>query len=175
MKPKRVNHFFAIRPAASIQADLLQVQRQCETAGQQRKIAPTDLHCTLLFLGPLELSHQEPLCELAQQIKVKGFSLSFDCLNFWRAPKIACLTTEVVPMELFALVEHLYRGCDALGYQLQRREYRPHITLMRRMNPFPSRYLERPLTWFVETFYLFRSPGAGETGYQVLDYWKLDQ
>ncbi len=175
VKPKKLNHFFALRPAVSIEPDLLRLQAQCEATDRTKTVALADLHCTLVFLGPLQIHSEKSLCEMANEIKSEGFSLSLDRLDYWRKPKIACVSSAVTPVELLKLVELLRRGCDRLGFELQVREYRPHITLMRQMKPFQSSDLEKPVTWFVDSFFLFRSPRTGETGYQVLDYWKLDQ
>jgi hypothetical protein len=62
--------------------------------------------------------------ELAAGIACAPSVLSFDALEHWRKPRVACLTASVIPAPLRSLVAGLEAALDAAGVGFDRRPYR---------------------------------------------------
>ncbi len=100
------------------------------------------LHLTLKFLGEQPEAHLGPLREMlaatarAHQpliLRVGGLG-AFPNL---RAPRVVWVGVEHDP-KLELLQHDLEHGCDALGYELSGRAFRPHITLGRVRDRMPA-------------------------------------
>ncbi len=85
------------------------------------------------------------LQEEAAAIAVTPFCVRFDTLDYWPRPKIASLVAQAVPPELRALVEQLNAVLRRSGVAVERRRYRPHITLVRKARPFEPMHFAQPL------------------------------
>ncbi|MEO1246523.1 MAG: RNA 2',3'-cyclic phosphodiesterase [Pseudomonadota bacterium] len=114
-------------------------------------------HVTLAFLGDCPAENVPALLERTVEIPVAPFRLRFDRVEFWARPKIACLAPATVPPELLELVARLNAMLLDLGYLLEDRAYRPHLTLVRRARPFPTERLAQPLTFEWSGFELLES------------------
>jgi 2'-5' RNA ligase len=118
---------------------------------------PDQWHTTLVFIGWVDAARVSLIDELAEGISCAPFVLSFDTLDHWRKPRVACLTASVIPAPLLSLVAGLEAALDAAGIDFDRRPYRPHLTLARKVvrlehtGPIPT------LAWAVHDFTLVES------------------
>jgi len=131
-----------------------------------RTMRPETLHATLLFIGRVEQHRLEVLRLAAQEVNGDGFDLSFDVARYWGHNHIAYAAPSEVPQQLSHLVEALEHSLHKHRFQFDRREYKPHVTLLRN-----AHWSDAPLTvmpavrWKVCDFALVQSMSRG---YRVL-------
>lgn len=102
-----------------------------------------DYHITLVFLGEVSSSILSRIQEEMQQLSInRRFSITVQGIGtFGLVERPRVLWAGIThPPELFALQKQAYHFCSALGFSLETRPYRPHITLGRRWRG------EHPLT-----------------------------
>ena len=105
MSTKRI--FFALWPDDRQRDRLRDVIGSVAKTVEGRAVDRRDWHVTLVFIGEFPASQVPGLLERASQIQVEPFRLSFDRMEFWPRPKIACMVAATVPPELLSLVAAL--------------------------------------------------------------------
>ncbi len=95
-----------------------------------RAIAASDLHLTLHFLGSMETA---PVSDVLRAVSAAAFTLRLGCLGcFAPRGRRRILWVGVEPAaQLMALHERTAAALDAVGFEPERRTFRPHITLAR--------------------------------------------
>jgi RNA 2',3'-cyclic 3'-phosphodiesterase len=128
-----------------------------------RALARVDLHVTLCFLGAVAEPELAALRERAAGIDAAAFELSFGRLELWREARILAATVERVPSAAAELAGALARTAAEVGITLERRPWRPHITLARGVKLLPAVAAGRllPLALPAGRFYLAESQGVG--------------
>jgi len=101
-------------------------------------------HVTTAFIGAFEEARLPELQARAAQIAFEPFRLRFDRVEFWPRPKVASLVAATVPPELQRLVDAQNALLADVGVTVEDRTYRPHITLVRRAQPFETQRLAQP-------------------------------
>lgn len=102
-------------------------------------------HVTLVFVGEFPETDLPLLKSAVSGIEVPAFRLRFDRAGFWPRPKIACLEAATVPDELQQLVGRIRQAVEPLGIRPEEHNYRPHITIARRVKPFATLRLARAI------------------------------
>jgi 2'-5' RNA ligase len=142
-----------------------------------RAVRDDALHVTLAFLGHRALDDIEPACEAVRSVAAPVPSLSLG-EPLWLAPRRPhVLTVEVVDSDgaLFALQERVVEALvEAVGYEPERRRFRPHVTVARvRHGAAPRRggLPDAPKAAFAgEAVVLYRSwLGGGPARYEALE------
>lgn len=98
-------------------------------------------HVTLVFIGKFSERLIPELQAEAANIVVEPFRLCFDRLEFWKRPKLACLVADTVPPELERLVTSLNIMVADFGVSIEKRRYRPHMTVVRGARSFERQRL----------------------------------
>lgn len=143
-------------------------------ACQGRASAPTSLHLTLAFLGPLDAAQQTDAESVADRLTIAPFALSLDCVGGWAHNAIAWAGMTHAPGALLELAAGLHTGLHGQGRVLDPRPYHPHVTLARRTQRLPEAYAMAPLTWTCTEFMLVESrPEAAGGRYVPLARWPL--
>lgn len=142
-----------------------------------RRIKPANLHLTLAFLGATPGERLLCLQEALQALTVPSLTLKLDCLGYWPRPRILWLGTSRTPPALTALVADLEQRLKDCGFSLERRPFRPHITLARRFSG-PVPVVQPPhefLSWHIDKVTLVESLNKADgVHYQVLGHWPVD-
>ena len=126
-------------------------------------------HVTLVFIGDFPEDTIPELLHKTAQIEVQPFRLRFDRMSFMPRPKIACLEAMRIPDELARLKQDLESMLLPYGVAPEKREYRPHITTMRRSRPFETTRPARPIEMQWSGFELVESVSMpGNVRYRVL-------
>jgi 2'-5' RNA ligase len=142
-----------------------------------RPVRDDALHVTLAFLGHRALDDIDPAREAVRSVAAAVPSLSLGD-PLWLAPRRPhVLTVEVLDADgaLFALQERVVEALvDAVGYEPERRRFRPHVTVARvRHGAAPRRggLPEAPKAQFAgEALLLYRSYlGGGPARYDALE------
>ena len=142
-----------------------------------RPVRDDALHVTLAFLGHRALDDIDPAREAVRSVAAAVPSLSLGD-PLWLAPRRPhVLTVEVLDADgaVFALQERVVEALvDAVGYEPERRRFRPHVTVARvRHGAAPRRggLPEAPKAEFAgEALVLYRSYlGGGPARYEALE------
>ena len=133
------------------------------------------LHSRVCNLLAKVFSGLEVLQRAAQEVGGEGFELCFDEARYWGHNHIVYAAPSQVPQQLIQLADDLVRHLDAHRFKFDRREYKPHVTLLRNARwsdtPLPAM---QPVCWKIADFALVQSvPHDGLTDYRVLARFPL--
>ncbi|MFN3918677.1 MAG: RNA 2',3'-cyclic phosphodiesterase [Methylohalobius sp.] len=169
--PVKKRLFFALWPDEGVLEKLVRVRKELGlNAG--KSVDCQKFHITLLFLGEVPEDKIEALKALAEQLPLAPCELTLDRLEHWVRPAVLCLTASHPPQPLTRLVEELRRGVRKLGFALERRPFRPHLTLARQVKKRIANRQIEPLPWPVHEFTLVESELDSQgSRYTVLDRW----
>lgn len=169
--PNTSRLFFALWPNDATRQTLAQLNRHIPA---KKQVDPHNLHVTLVFLGQVDAKTESVIEQLATDITVPPFELTFDNLSYWRRPKVLCLTCrQDVPEEAMLLTSALTEAAVNCGLKIDTRTYTPHITLARHARHLPDVKID-PIVWRAEAFCLVQSCSE-PTGvnYKVIQQWPL--
>lgn len=170
--PQRL--FFALWPDPAVRRALAGLGREA-AAGRGRPVHPEDLHLTLVFLGSVAPERLEQVTAAAGRVRFQPFELRLDHYGWWPRPRVLWCAPAEVPPPLPALFGELQRELAACGFAPEKRAYRPHITLARKVSRGRSGTLEEPIRWPVREFVLVSSRTHGDPPrYRVLKKWPAD-
>ncbi|MEC4748655.1 RNA 2',3'-cyclic phosphodiesterase [Methylomicrobium sp. Wu6] len=165
--------FFALWPDAETRAKCAAVASVLKQAG--RPVHADNLHVTLVFLGGIEDATEMKLVEAAALINFRPITIKFAALNYWRKPRIICLTGKPADSATVNLVDQLNTLAASLSIPVDDRPYQAHVTLLRKANTLPSLTFE-PIVWQSDSFCLVESCGGSEgVTYRVLKTWRTPE
>ena len=168
--------FFALWPEPGTLAASVERLRGLASGGEGRPQRPDQLHLTLEFLGDVPESRLAAVLEAgaAASGNLAPFEVVLDRIEHWRRPQVLCLTAEVTPPPLVALVESLRAGLVARGFQTERRPFKAHLTLARKVRRPPGSAEVEPLVWPAHEFSLVESTtDPAGSRYQRLATWPI--
>jgi 2'-5' RNA ligase len=161
--------FFALWPDDRQRDRLRDVINSVAKTVEGRVVDRRNWHVTLAYLGQFPEEQLTDLLARAGDVEVQPFRLSFDRLEFWPRPKIACMVGATVPAELQALVADLHGLMQDFGLVPEDRSYRPHITVVRNARAFATERLTQRIASEWSSFELVESlSGPGEVRYRPL-------
>ena len=135
----------------------------------------SNLHVTLAFLG----SVATPCIATLEAIGAacardcSAFSLTLDAPG-GTSQGIAWLAPRLVPPALAALNASLAASLSAEGFPVERRRFRPHVTLARHCTRPAQRDAVEAIAWHVDRLALVAStPAPGGSRYQDIAMWPL--
>ena len=163
--------FFALWPDEAVRDSLSGWPLPCSG----RAMSMQTLHTTLVFLGAVDQARLESLKLAAEEVVAQSFELCFDVARYWGHNHIVYAAPDVIPVQLQYLVSELERHLVQHHFQFERREYKPHVTLMRNVHwsdePFPEM---SQVSWRVSEFVLLQSmPVDGKSHYRILANFRL--
>lgn len=167
--------FFALWPDAEIRRRLAEVAELLPEASC-RRTPVENLHLTLVFLGNVPDSVIPALKDGANRLRLQipGFELRLERNGWWKRSGIAWLAPERTPPPLLSLVGELRRLGKQAGLSIEERDYRPHLTLARKLKREPGPLRFEPLHWQVRDFCLVESvPHSQGANYQPVQSWAL--
>lgn len=164
--------FFALWPSASVRKRI-EVARAGHLPGAGRWTKPENLHVTLVFLGNVAVERIPLVEQAASAIRTPPFQLRFDLIRC--GPKnMAWLEPSVATPELAKLVSVLQSNLSALDFEIEKREYRAHMTLIRKLEKRIDAYRIEPIRWPVQAFSLVESmQSRGSSKYALRRIWPL--
>jgi 2'-5' RNA ligase len=153
--PQRL--FLALWPDAGLRRALAARRDRFAWPPGAAPVADARLHLTLHFIGDVAAS-RVPTLQAALQAAVPPFTLVLDRAEAWDGGLVVLRPT-LVPEPLAALHAALADALRAAALPVERRGFRPHVTLARRAAGVALPAL-RPLRWPVAGYALVRShPG----------------
>jgi 2'-5' RNA ligase len=172
-----VRVFFALWPTAAERDRLGLWQKSLLKLAGGRAMRGETLHATLVFIGVIEQVRLEALQLAAQEVDAVGFKLCFEEARYWGHNHIVYAAPNHVPQQLVQLVGMLEQRLAAHRFKFDRREHKPHITLLRnaRWSDAPLSVM-RPVCWQIKDFALVQSvQQQGVSAYRVLARFPLAQ
>ena len=168
--------FFALWPEARARSALQVLAASLRGRIEARWTRPENLHMTLAFLGNVEPERRQALSEAAGEVADQGFRLTLDRLEYWRKADVLCLTSSTPCEPLRELADGLAARLRAVGFTLEKRPFRAHLTLARKARRVPLDLPElTPLCWSASRFVLVESrlERGGGSAYAILQAWPL--
>ncbi|MDJ0807430.1 MAG: RNA 2',3'-cyclic phosphodiesterase [Gammaproteobacteria bacterium] len=167
--------FFALWPDTEVRQRLARLAREQKPQGG-RLHHPEDLHITLVFLGQVADERMPCVYEAAQQIAGSPFTLQIDTIGHWPRPRILWCGPSTIPDLLLELVKGLQLGLTTCGFTPEKRRYKPHVTLHRKVRDAQGGSISEPFEWRAADFVLATSGGntPGKPRYHILHRWPLN-
>jgi len=138
-----------------------------------RPTAPDKVHVTLVFLGGIDAHRIGEIERIASDVAGRPFEIVFDRLEYWQRARVLCLAPSSPPPALVELVKDLTSRLEAAGFELERRPFRAHLTVARKVSrPLDS---DSPRLVFPACDFVLvesRTLSAGSQ-YEVLGRWPL--
>ncbi len=165
--------FFALWPDDEVRAALAALWQR-HTVQRGKPVRPENLHITLVFLGPVDDERRSCLESAAGELGGEPFTLVLDQLSWWSRPRVMWVGPSQMAPALPSLVGDLKLACEGCGFEPERRPYRAHMTLARKVPHARVPPQIEPIAWHVGSFALVESktlPAGAE--YSVLRTWAL--
>lgn len=170
--------FFALWPDPSVAQALDALAAEAHTVCGGRRMRRDTLHLTLAFLGDVDATQfsvaNAVADEVAQKVGAGGTALHIDRLACWKHNHIVWAGCDSVPDAVVGLADELAATLRRHGFQLDRRPFAAHVTLLRNarcggeLPPAPA------LDWPVREFVLAQSrPGPAGASYEIVGRWPL--
>ncbi len=164
--------FFALWPDVAVRDALYAAAQTVHPACGGRLLRHAQLHQTLVFLGAVADDKRPRLDAIAAAVRVPAFRLDFGVIGYWPHNRIIWAAPNLPP-PLTALVATLEQGLHPAGIGYDRRDYVPHVTLVRDARAPASLPVLR-VRWPVADFVLVESArGPRGAEYRVAARWPL--
>jgi 2'-5' RNA ligase len=135
----------------------------------------SNLHLTLVFLGDVDAADLARLAAPPPSVTALRFHLRLDRCGAWPHAGIGWLAPSEIPAPLAALQARLSLWVESLGFALEQRAFRPHVTVLRKARGRMDEAGIAPLDWPVQDWVLVRSHLAPEgAGYEPLARFALE-
>ena len=165
-QPRGVRLFLALWPDAAVRASIAAHAAGWSLPHGCLKYDPHDWHVTLHYIGGLAIERIGSLAD-AIDLPIEPFDLLLDEPHLW--PRgLAVLEASKVPAPLQDLHRRLGAALCESGLPVERRPYRPHVTLARRAEGALAPRDGVPVRWPVRSFALVVSSGRSDHRYEVL-------
>jgi RNA 2',3'-cyclic 3'-phosphodiesterase len=133
---RRARAFVAVSPPLEVRRALLEAARGLPVAGEVRWVKPENVHLTLKFLGDVAeedlvraTDTLESVCERHDAFEVEPSG--FGAFPSARRARILWAGVGEGAERLTALAQDVERSLKDLGFEPEKRPYRPHLTLGR--------------------------------------------
>ena len=125
--------FIAVDLPAEIRNELTKLQRELEpVTDSARWVAPESIHVTLKFIGEIAEKRLDEIDAAVTGFTWKSFVITVRGVGFFpgnRSPRVFWAGMEAPTMQ--NLAEELDSRMERLGFEKEKRAFRPHITLAR--------------------------------------------
>jgi RNA 2',3'-cyclic 3'-phosphodiesterase len=168
--------FFALWPGAEALVAANAAVCRLVPPGTGRPQRSDQLHLTLEFLGDVPEPRLGLVLEAGAVVagSAAPFELVLDRLEHWQRPQVLCLTANVVPQPLLVLVRLLRSSLSDRGFVPERRPFRAHLTLGRKVRLPPAAESVEPLRWAAHDYSLVESiTGPEGSRYVRLATWPM--
>lgn len=167
--------FFAIWPEPAALEVLAELRTTLRPRVSGRWLSPSRYHVTLAFLGEVAGTRMPELISMADRIRFPGFCLELDRWVWWPRSRVLALAPRSPPLELLHLAHGLTAGLARIGFEPERRDFRPHLTMARDVRLDPGALpLANTIALRFEQFCLVVSrPSPAGSRYEILRDWPL--
>ncbi len=166
--------FFALWPDNKTQSSFYHVARQFKNE-KILLVKNSNLHITLEFLGQVSEYDQRQLIEKSNHIQVEPFELELTSIGWWKKPGVLWIGPQHIPQSLTNLVESIKQIVEQQGLETDKRSYKPHITIARKVkqDQLPEQSID--IRWQVNSFALIESKSTDMgVAYHLIQQWAFN-
>ena len=174
-REKSVRVFFALWPDEAERTALAAWQPSLHKICGGSIMRDYTLHATLVFLGDVVTHRLEALQLAAQEVEEKTFELVLDAARYWGHNHLVYAAPRTVPPQLVQLVHDLEQCLTKHRFRFDKREYKPHVTLLRhaQWSDIPLPDMDK-VVWQARSMALVQSaPDEQGANYRVLARFSL--
>lgn len=167
--------FFALWPDDATRAGLGLAARRMHRVLHGRRTRDASLHLTLAFVGEADIEDLARLRAVPQSIAAGAFTLMLDQWDCWPRNRIGWAGPSDTPLQLRRLVANLSEWLRDIGFDLDKKRFVPHVTLVRDAQFAAMPRALQPVHWRVDEFVLARSvllPRGSQ--YELVGRWPLE-
>ena len=135
--------FFALQPDNATRRRIVE-WRERALPPLDRAVNAANLHITLVYLGETAPWQLDELLNSIDYGDLRPIDLVLDEMGYWPKPRVLWLGCSQVPERLSSLARSLNHVAGSLRLQRDRRRYRPHLTLARKLSAPPPAATEAP-------------------------------
>lgn len=142
---------------------------------QPRPVPTANFHITLCFLGSVTPRQLEEITTLLDTVTAAPFELQLDTTGYWSGPKIFYVAPTTIPAPLYQLADSVSGKARQAGIELEKRDYQPHVTLIRNVKAdFPPPLFLPGVSCRFSQFHLFESVSTNSgVSYPIRQSWAL--
>ncbi len=168
---KKHRLFFALEPDQKVRREINAVQKTLACSG---RMIPTErIHVTLAFLGQQAPEMIPQLCEIVSRLNFEPCTLVLDRLGTFRRVSVLWLGATVIPASLRDFHQALLSELEKAGIGFDRKAWKPHLTLYRRLRNKPGIMQFEAVNWRLNQFSLIESINVtGGVEYCRHGHWK---
>jgi 2'-5' RNA ligase len=164
-----VRLFFALWPSRRVAAELSAAAESVSLIAGGRRVGKEAIHLTLAFLGDVKQPRVANAETAARRVKFSRFTFRVENLGVWKHHSLVWAGPASPSAELQALAGELAEALAEAGFELERRRFAAHVTLVRNANVNTALPWNHSVEWPVSEFVLVRSrPGGGGSKYEIL-------
>jgi len=166
--------FFALWPDDAVRLALAGAARKMHRVLHGRRTRDESIHLTLAFLGEVDIEEFVRLKSFPAGLLPEAFHLRLDRWDCWPRNGIGWAGPSQKPRQLAALAHNLETWLRSEGFQLDRRPFTPHVTLVRDAQYAAMPEPLAPIEWAVEELALVHSqllPRGAQ--HEVIARWPL--
>lgn len=164
--------FFALRPPDGVRRAAAALQRRLMASGPARAVPEANFHVTLAFLGNVDSAGREAAERVAGPLP--ALTLRLDRLGVFPGAGVVWLGCSSVPGLLLRFQTELAAALEAAGFELDRRPWRPHLTLYRKMRTGPATIGFDAIEWPLDGWSLMQSrSGRRGVEYREIAHWPV--
>jgi 2'-5' RNA ligase len=153
----RTRLFFALWPPPAVATALHAWALAVRRAAGGRPIDGAAIHLTLAFLGEIAAARLDAALAAARRVRGAAHALPLEAARQWPERGIVWVGPRAAPAPLEALADSLAAELAREGFELEKRRFLAHVTLLRHARA-RCRLPELPLlAWPVREFVLARS------------------
>ena len=168
---KKHRLFFALEPDDKVRWEIQTVQGKL--ACSARMIPSEQIHVTLAFLGQQAPEVIPELCAIASRLHFEPCTLVLDQLGTFRRVSVLWLGASELPASLQDFRQTLVDELEKAGIGFDRKAWKPHLTLYRRLRNRPGIMEIGPVSWRLNQFSLLESINVkGGVEYGRQGRWK---
>lgn len=166
--------FFALWPDDEVRHQVSQHIMPNLQSLNGRKVSQPQWHITLAFLGNVTDEVMQCAIEQANQITSAPFEIELDVVGHWSRPKVVWLGCHDRPKEMQSLVTALNSELKQCSYEPEYQDFKPHMTLMRKVTRKPKPFQFEPIQWHLKQFVLVESQVDNSgSSYKIINQWNL--
>ena len=174
MKAEKLRVFFALWPDAGVAKRLEALAGRLHGACGGRRMRRETLHLTLAFVGDVDRDRLPALEAVGDAVGGPGFELPIDAVGYWPHNRIVWAGSTACPVGAARLADDLALALVSRGFEIEKRRFVPHVTLLRKAARPPPDFAMVSHNWPCTEFVLLASD-RGESGssYRRLASWPL--
>ena len=163
--------FFALQPNDTVRRAVSAAQQACGAQG--RAVPSANFHATLAFLGMQDAAVIPRVCEVANSLSFEPCEVTLDRFGRFKRAGVLWLGAGRIPESLAAFQHDLVDALLAAGIGYDRKPWKFHLTLYRKMRTVPPTMAPVAIQWPLEGFSLVESVSINRgVEYHDIASWK---